>query len=92
MDFRWNDWNEEHISEHGVTPHEAERVVETCRPPFPRVVQDEKRLVWGPGTGGRLLQVIFVLDEDGAIFIIHARPLTEREKHQYRRIRRIMGQ
>ncbi len=32
-------------------------------------------------------QVIFVLDENESIFIIHARPLTDREKHRYRRRR-----
>jgi uncharacterized DUF497 family protein len=88
MDFRWNAWNEEHVEKHGVTPEEAERVVETTRSPFPRLIEDDKRLVWGRGKGGRLLQVIFFLDEDDFIYIIHARPLTEQEK---RRFRRIMG-
>jgi hypothetical protein len=32
-----------------------------------------------------LLQVIFVLEGDGTIFVLHARPLTEREKRRYRR-------
>lgn len=26
--FRWNDWNVAHIAKHGVTPAEAEAVVE----------------------------------------------------------------
>ncbi len=34
---------------------------------------------------GELLQVIFVLDEDGSAFVLHARPLTDREKRRYRR-------
>jgi uncharacterized DUF497 family protein len=85
MDFHWNDWNEEHVQKHGVLPAEAERVVETARSPFPRMIEDDKRLVWGRGRGGRLLQVIFLLDEDGSIYIIHARPLTEREKGRFRR-------
>jgi uncharacterized DUF497 family protein len=45
-------------------------------------------LVWGPGRSGRLLQVIFALDDDGTVFIIHARPLTERERRRYRRLGR----
>jgi len=86
MDFRWNDWNEEHVQKHGVSVEEAERVVENAHSPFPRMVEDDKRLVWGRGKGGRLLQVVFLLDEDDSTYIIHARPLTEREKGRFRRI------
>jgi uncharacterized DUF497 family protein len=31
------------------------------------------------------LQVVFVIDEDNSIFIIHARPLTDKEKKRYRK-------
>jgi len=86
MDFRWNDWNEEHVGKHGVSPEEAERVVETARSPFPRSIDDDKWLVWGRGFGGRLVQVIFLLDDDGTIFVIHARPLNDKEKGRFRRI------
>ncbi len=88
MDFRWNEWNVEHIAGHGVTPEEAEEVVESASGPFPRLIGDDKLLVWGPGSGGKLLQVIFVLDDDGTAFVIHARPLTNREKRSHRRRRR----
>jgi uncharacterized DUF497 family protein len=88
MDFRWNEWNEEHVGIHGVSPEEAESVVRRAKSPFPRVIEDDKRLVWGRGGGGRFLQVVFLLDEDDTVFIIHARPLTEREKQRYRRIMR----
>jgi len=37
---------------------------------------------------GRLIQVIFLLDQDDTVFVIHARPLTDKEK---RRFHRIMG-
>ena len=46
---------------------------------------DDKWLVWARGHGDRLLQVVFILDADGTVYVIHARPLTEREKRQYRR-------
>ncbi len=45
----------------------------------------DKWIVWGRGSGGRFLQVIFVLDQDKTVFVIHARPLTEPEKRRYRR-------
>jgi len=53
--------------------------------PFPLVKDDEKYLIWGATDAGRLLQVVFVLDSDDAVFVIHARPLTEREKRRFRR-------
>ncbi len=85
MEFRWNEWNVEHIGTHGVRPTEAERVVLNAAEPYPRRIEDDKWLVWGRGQGDRLLQVIFVLDDDERVFVIHARPLTEKEKRQYRR-------
>jgi uncharacterized DUF497 family protein len=85
VDFRWNDWNLEHVTVHGVEIEEAEHVVEQAFSPFPLQREDDKWLVWGRGLGDRLLQVVFILDPDGAVFIIHARPLTEREKRRYRR-------
>ncbi len=85
MDFRWNEWNEEHLARHGVSPEEAEEVVRGARNPYPLVQGDERYLVWGSGFDGRLLQVVFVIDPDDSIFVIHARPLTEREKRRYRR-------
>ncbi|MEE9295959.1 MAG: BrnT family toxin [Phycisphaerae bacterium] len=85
MEFRWNKANTEHIANHGVSPDEAERVVRNARRPHPLLRDDDKWLVWGRGHGGRLLQVVFILDEDNGIYVIHARPLTENEKRRFRR-------
>jgi uncharacterized DUF497 family protein len=60
-------------------------VVQTARSPYPRRVGEDKLLVWGASEEGELLQVVFVLDEDGSVFVLHARALTEREKQRYRR-------
>jgi uncharacterized DUF497 family protein len=85
VDFRWNEWNIEHAARHGVTPEAAEEVVQAATSPYPRRIADDKLLVWGRSQQGELLQVVFVLDEDGSIYVLHARPLTEREKRRYRR-------
>ena len=55
MDFRWDDWNVEHIAAHGVTTAEAESVVENAASPYPLHREHDKWLVWGRGRGGRLL-------------------------------------
>ena len=88
MECRWNDWNIEYIAEHGVSPEEAENVLGNARRPFPRKIDNDKWLVWGRGIGGRPMQVIFVLDDDDVAFVIHARPLTDREKRRFRRGRK----
>jgi hypothetical protein len=85
VEFRWNEWNLEHIARHGVRAEEAEGVVENAVPPYPEGREDEKLLVIGRGTGERWLHVIYVLDDDGTAFIIHARPLNDMEKRRYRR-------
>jgi uncharacterized DUF497 family protein len=85
VQFRWIDWNRDHIAEHGVDPEEAEMAVRNAKPPFPEEIEDDKWMTKGPGIGGRFLQVIYLLDADDTIFVIHARPLTEREKKKLRR-------
>ena len=85
MQFRWIDWNRNHVDEHGVAPEDAEMIVRDARPPFPQQIGDDKLLVMGRGRGGRFLQVIYLLDPDDTVFIIHARPMSEREKRRYRR-------
>jgi uncharacterized DUF497 family protein len=88
MEFRWNNWNRDHLAEHGVDWDEAETVVRQAKPPFPQQIGEDKLLVMGKGRGGRFLQVIFVLDPEDTVFVIHARPLTGREKKRYRRRQR----
>jgi uncharacterized DUF497 family protein len=85
MEFRWTDRNFQHVAEHGVEPEEAEKIVEEAEPPWPRYRGDGKYLVWGRGRGDRLLQVVFVLEPDDAVYVIHARPLTQKEKRRFRR-------
>jgi uncharacterized DUF497 family protein len=85
-EFRWNEWNLDHATRHGVMPEEAEHVVLNARRPYPEVIGEGKLLVIGPGVEGRFVQVIFVLDEDRTAYIIHARPLiTRSDKRRYRR-------
>ena len=85
MEFRWNQWNVEHIARHGVSPEQAEETIRNGPRPYPVPREDDKWLVWGRTAGGDLLQVVFIIDEDDLVFVIHARPLTKNEKKRYRR-------
>ena len=83
--FRWNEWNEEHIGGHGVSPEEAEYIVDHARPPYPEKIGEGKWLVRGQAATGRYLQVIIVFDPDDIVYIIHARGLKDQEKRRLRR-------
>ena len=76
------------MAKHGVDPDEAEQVITKARAPFPMSRSDDKYLVWGSGRADRFLRVVLVLDDDATVFVIHARPLTDREKRQFRRGRK----
>ncbi len=85
MEFRWNRWNVDHIAQHGVSADQAEEVIRDATRPYPLHREDGKWLVWGKTAGGDLLQVVFIIDEDDSVFVIHARPPTKNEKKRYRR-------
>jgi uncharacterized DUF497 family protein len=85
MDFRWIGWNIHKCLKHGVRRREVEFVVRHARRPYPRQIGDEKTLVHGQTEEGRYLQVIYLLEDDDVVFVIHAMPLTERMKKRYRR-------
>ncbi len=88
MEFRWNQWNIEHIAEHGLNSDAAEYVVENAIAPWPRKEGDDKYRVWGQTAFGDYVQVIFVFDPPGVVYVIHARPLSDSEKRKFRRSKR----
>ena len=55
--FRWNEWNIVHIGEHGVTPWEAEHLVNHARRPFPQSQGDDRYLVMGQLPDVRMLRL-----------------------------------
>jgi uncharacterized DUF497 family protein len=87
-DFRWNEWNTDHIAAHGVTPADAEFVVRNARRPFPQAQGSGRFLVAGQTSNGTYIQVAYIFSPDDVIFVIHARPLTRAEKRRFRRRRR----
>ena len=87
-EFRWNAWNVEHIGDHGVMPAQAEFVVNHPDPGYPQRGKEGKYLVRGQDEAGTYLQVIYVFDPPGVVYVVHARPLTEIEKRRLRRRRR----
>jgi uncharacterized DUF497 family protein len=78
--FRWIEWNQDHATRHGCTIAEIELVVRKAARGFPRKRDRKKWLVIGRGTGGRVIRVVYVLDNDNTAFVIHAMPLTTRRR------------
>ena len=72
----------------GVSPDEAEYVADRAKAPYPEHIGDDKWMVRGQTAAGRYIQVIFILDPEDTLYIIHARGLNDREKRQLRRRRR----
>ena len=87
MEFRWNEWNVEHIGTHGVAPDEAEQVVCNAEGPYLAYRGEGKYMAWGRGRGGRLLQVVYIFDDDDAVYVIHARQLADKEKRRFQKRR-----
>jgi hypothetical protein len=84
VDFRWNQWNLGHATRHGVTVVEAENVVRRAGRPWPRYMGNEKWMVEGRGQGDRPVRVLYLVDSDDSLFIIHAMPLTTRRRRRSR--------
>lgn len=82
-EFRWIEWNIDKVRKHGCERMEVERVVNRPSRGFPRR-DGEKYLVEGRGQGDRWLQAVYLIDEDGTIFVIHAMPLIGRRRRRSR--------
>ncbi|HEV8293128.1 MAG TPA: hypothetical protein VGP94_14430 [Tepidisphaeraceae bacterium] len=71
-EFRWNEWNIDHIAKHGIKSWEAEHVVRNAKPPYPRRHKKGTWIVKGRLPRGQKAQVIFLIDRYEFIYVIHA--------------------
>lgn len=84
-DFRWIQWNIDSATKHGCTIPEIETVVLLPGPGFPRRNRNDTWMVLGRGTGDRMVEVVYVMDDKITAFVIHAMPLTTRRRRGGRR-------
>lgn len=81
--FNWDKENEVHISEHNVTPEEAEEaIIETS---LILKGKDGRYLGYGKTSNGRHLFVVFILKPKGIARIITARAMTAKERRFYQK-------
>lgn len=89
-EFVWPKERIDHIARHGVTPEEVEDV---CfgDPLIQRAKSEGENPVYymlGQTTSGRYLFCVVIAFPDGTGYPVTARPMTNKEKLQYRRLKR----
>ena len=83
----WDEWNEEHIARHHVTPTEVEDVTFGA----PWVLRARGRDTWahyGQTDAGRYLLVILAQRGAGWYYPVTARDMTDAERRRYRQQQR----
>jgi uncharacterized DUF497 family protein len=68
--FHWNDLNEEHLSEHGVSPEEFEAVV--CDPESVEQSRSSDRLIAFGEVDGRFLACVYEMIDETTILPVTA--------------------
>ncbi len=80
-DLLWDDWNEEHIARHHVSPEEVEDI---CLGRYWETrAGGGKRTLYGQTSTGRYLVIIGVHRGGGGIYPISARDMTQAERRRY---------
>lgn len=80
----WDDWNEQHIAEHGVTADEVEEACQT-KPIQARRTRDDKYAVFGTTCGGRHLTVILAPRGKNSYYVVTARDMDARERATFKK-------
>lgn len=82
--FDWDEKNENHILEHGVTISEAEEAILLYRPFYQRG-RENKYIAYVITGEGRYLFIVFTVKGGGYIRVITARDMTKKEKRYYKK-------
>ncbi|MEA3338788.1 MAG: BrnT family toxin [Chloroflexota bacterium] len=86
----WDDWNIEHIADHGVEPYEVEDVC-FSRPLVRRAKKTRYGLqryhAFGQTIAGRYLFIVLDREAAGLFYVVPARDVSKRELRQYRQKR-----
>lgn len=82
--FDWDERNEDHIAEHGVTIFEVEEAIMFGKPFYQRG-REGKYIAYAVTEEGRYLFMVFVVKGGGQIRVISSRDMSEKEKHYYRK-------
>lgn len=82
-EFVWDEWNQEHIAEHGVDTDEVTEVSRNA--PYITRARDDHYRVIGQTDGGRFLTLYVARRDFGRYYAVPARDATQSERRSYRR-------
>lgn len=82
--FDWDEENENHIDNHGVSVSEVEEAILFCKPFYQRS-REGKYVAYAITEDGRYLFIVFVIKDRGLIRVISARDMKERERRYYKK-------
>lgn len=83
-EIRWTEDSEDHIARHDVRPAEVEDVLYS-RPRLVAGGREGVTLVFGTTNAGRHLVVVLAEAEDGRLFVVTARAMTDSERRAFAR-------
>lgn len=83
-EIRWTEQSEDHIARHGVAPGDVEEVV-LSRPRLAARGREDTTLIFGATNAGRYLVVILADSEDGRMYVVTARDMTDPERRAFSR-------
>lgn len=78
----WDDWNEEHLGRHNVSPDEAEEVC--LADPLVLRGRGGTKTLYGLTDAGRYLLVVLAERGSGIYYPVTARDMTETERRSFR--------
>lgn len=81
-EIRWTEDSEDHIARHKVDPAEVEQAV-FSRPRLLNSGRGGTQVVFGTTDAGRYLVVVLSNGEDGRLFVVTARDMTDSERRTF---------
>lgn len=81
-EIRWTEQSEDHIARHGVSPGDVEEVV-FSRPRLVAGGRENTTLIFGTTGAGRYLVVVLADSEDGRMYVVTARDMTDPERRAF---------
>lgn len=78
----WDEWNEDHIANHGVSRHEVEELV--WNQPFATRARGGTYRLIGQSDSGRFLTIFISGRGRGRFYVVTARDAESREQRAYR--------
>ena len=82
--FDWDEKNEDHIAEHGISVSEVEEAVLFRKPVYQRTGEG-KYIAYAVTEDGRYLFIVFVIKDSARIRVISARDMVGNEKRYYKK-------